>query len=810
MASPKILRIAVVSPGDVDAERERVLVVADEINRRLGATFGVRLDVWLWQGNTYPAFHLGGPQGHVDELLKIEDADLVIGIFWKRFGTPVPGADSGTERELRCAFESWKTKQQPRIMLYFNTEPYFFETDDEIEQARKVTRYRDSLPPEAFPWRFRGADDFERQLRGHLTAFLQQRSPGRVEPAPSSVATFQPPVFHDLIVRNSHLERLREALRTKPVVAAEGLSGVGKTYLASAFAAAAVQENLYSYVWWHQPEENETLDRLMAWLEEKAHLSRASPAAQARMLMQQLAETGGLLIIDDFERVDQDSYAMLLDAARGIAPHARLLLVSKTYTQPDPKLNAAHFLVGGFDTTELKTYLQDRGVFVAGDSLQMLHEKTDGLPIAASMFATLTRQFGHDPEELLHGAMSWLERIRSWFDKLCASVSAESMGLLRALSVSDTPFNLGSVREVGRSLRLERPDSVFDALQMAYLVQPYAPHLWRLHALVASFARESMMPEEIESAHLAFARYYEAGFSKRSSPVLRDMEFNHKVLAASHYQRAGAFSQSERIIHAIAKSAKARGAYELLIQLLEAQRAYPARSGWIDYHYAHCCLIVGRVADAAIAINRVDYSANDELSLSSARLHSEVLRATGHQEEALRVISARIEGAGETQFRGAVFSQAVSLKALLLVDAGRLDEAQTISDQLLGSARRKRDQIGHAVALVLLGRIEIAKSNHGPAEERFQTAVDMFRRSGDSRGLSWASTELALVRADREHDAAVVTLREALTLRAEISDCSPEYLGRLERARSYPVFAPLFPQIDAEMFRVKRMLRLPS
>jgi len=365
------------------------------------------------------------------------------------------------------------------------------------------------------------------------------------------------------------------------------------------------------------------------------------------------------------------------------------------------------------------------------------------------------------------------------------------------------------MREVGRSLRLARTDADFHALQMAYLIQPYATNLWRLHALVAAFARESMTAREIESAHLAFARYYEAGFSRRSGPVLTDMEFNHKVLAAGHYQRAGASNESERIIHGIVKSAKARGAYELLIQLLEPHRKNPERSPWIDYHFAHCCLIIGRVADAAMAISRVDYSKNDELSLASARLHSEVLRATGHPDEALRLISARIEIAGAAPLRGAVFSQAVTLKALLLVDAGRLDEAKTIIDDLLSRAQNRRDKIGHAVALTLLGRIEIANSNHGPAERRFQSAVNLFRQCGDSRGLSWASTELALVRADREHDAAIAALREALTLRAEISDCSTEYLERLDRARLHPVFAPLLPQIDAEMFRVKRMLRLP-
>jgi hypothetical protein len=46
---------------------------------------------------------LEGPQGLIDERMKIDEADVVIGIFWKRFGTPTSNAASGTEHELRRA-----------------------------------------------------------------------------------------------------------------------------------------------------------------------------------------------------------------------------------------------------------------------------------------------------------------------------------------------------------------------------------------------------------------------------------------------------------------------------------------------------------------------------------------------------------------------------------------------------------------------------------------------------------------------------------------------------------------------------------
>jgi hypothetical protein len=74
--------------------------------------------------DTYPGFHLDGPQGLIDPILRINDCDLLIGIFWKRFGTPTADGTTGTEHEFNLALQSWKEKGRPQIMFYFNQRPY--------------------------------------------------------------------------------------------------------------------------------------------------------------------------------------------------------------------------------------------------------------------------------------------------------------------------------------------------------------------------------------------------------------------------------------------------------------------------------------------------------------------------------------------------------------------------------------------------------------------------------------------------------------------------------------------------------------
>ncbi len=96
----------VVSPGDVAAERNAVELVVDDPQPRCRARERLPLPLWRWETDARPGLHLEGPPGLIDERMEIADSDVVVGIFWKRFGTPTGDAQSGTEHELRKVSET--------------------------------------------------------------------------------------------------------------------------------------------------------------------------------------------------------------------------------------------------------------------------------------------------------------------------------------------------------------------------------------------------------------------------------------------------------------------------------------------------------------------------------------------------------------------------------------------------------------------------------------------------------------------------------------------------------------------------------
>jgi hypothetical protein len=139
----KIWRITLVSPSDVAAEKATISSIILELNRRFeGSRIPVQLKTYQFETDVPPGLHGKGPQGLADKYLPIEDSEYVIGIFWKRFGTPTLGSKSGTEHELNKACQAFTEKGKPDVMLYFKIEPFWPETPEETDQCKQVMLFK--------------------------------------------------------------------------------------------------------------------------------------------------------------------------------------------------------------------------------------------------------------------------------------------------------------------------------------------------------------------------------------------------------------------------------------------------------------------------------------------------------------------------------------------------------------------------------------------------------------------------------------------------------------------------------------------
>jgi HEAT repeat protein len=174
MEQKRILRVVVASPNDVKPERDILPNIIDELNRGIAADKRLSLELSRWETDTYPGFHPEGPQGLIDPILDIANCDILIGIFWKRFGTPTKDGQTGTEHEFQCAYESWKKNGSPQIMFYFSKKGYTPQSVEETQQWGKVIEFKKKFPQEGLSWNYKNKRDFETQVRNHLTQLIRQ------------------------------------------------------------------------------------------------------------------------------------------------------------------------------------------------------------------------------------------------------------------------------------------------------------------------------------------------------------------------------------------------------------------------------------------------------------------------------------------------------------------------------------------------------------------------------------------------------------------------------------------------------------
>jgi hypothetical protein len=178
-ATREVLRVVLASPGDVEAERDQAAAVIDKVNQQAAAEHGYLLELHRWETDSQPGFHVRGAQGVVDDDLDIENCDVLIGIFWRRFGTPTSDARSGTEHEIRTAISAWKKSGQPRIMLYFSRKPATPINASETRQWGNVLEFKEEMAPQSLLWEYRDENDFREQLHNHLVAYVRKAAQDR-------------------------------------------------------------------------------------------------------------------------------------------------------------------------------------------------------------------------------------------------------------------------------------------------------------------------------------------------------------------------------------------------------------------------------------------------------------------------------------------------------------------------------------------------------------------------------------------------------------------------------------------------------
>jgi hypothetical protein len=154
-----VYEILIASPSDVVAERTILAEVIEDWNSANSRTYGISLQALRWELDSVPA--TGDRVQAILNRQLVEGADILMGVFWARLGTPTGKAVSGTAEEI----EHFRNRQKP-VLLYFSEANIPHRHD--AEQLRLLNEYRVRLEPDTLLSRFHDGADLRRRAARDL------------------------------------------------------------------------------------------------------------------------------------------------------------------------------------------------------------------------------------------------------------------------------------------------------------------------------------------------------------------------------------------------------------------------------------------------------------------------------------------------------------------------------------------------------------------------------------------------------------------------------------------------------------------
>lgn len=185
-----LVRLSFCEPSDVLPEIKIGRDIVNQWNRNHSEGYGLTVQDKHWISDAHP--EMGNrPQAIINRQI-IDDSDIVVAIFWKRFGSPTGIASSGTEEEIHRATELGK-----KVMVYFSDRESVAGPFDQT-QSELLWQFRQNIRTNysGLCWNFSSHAIFKKQFEGHLAHVLTGFRPIPADTAQHNISQPASQVIH--------------------------------------------------------------------------------------------------------------------------------------------------------------------------------------------------------------------------------------------------------------------------------------------------------------------------------------------------------------------------------------------------------------------------------------------------------------------------------------------------------------------------------------------------------------------------------------------------------------------------------------
>lgn len=168
MDSIKRIKVFISCTSEIKEEINSINLIIEEIIKTSGKRDQFTIEALNWNRDVYSSKGVE-VQSVVNEQIK--DFDLLIGILWKKAGTPTKEFPSGSIEEMSLALEKNKN-----IMIFFNTQSPSDINEIDPEQLQIIKNFKNDLSDKGFLYKeYNSINNFESMIKIDLYNIIHDK-----------------------------------------------------------------------------------------------------------------------------------------------------------------------------------------------------------------------------------------------------------------------------------------------------------------------------------------------------------------------------------------------------------------------------------------------------------------------------------------------------------------------------------------------------------------------------------------------------------------------------------------------------------
>lgn len=160
-------RCLLISPSDVNAERDALTSTVERWNAQIGNALEARVNLVRWESHSVPDM-ADEPQNVLNEQI-VDECDLGIALFWSRVGTPTSEHPSGSMEEIHRLLN-----RGAKVMVYLKTSP-IPQAQIDLEQLDRLKEIKAQFFQKGVLGEFDTISDLTELVLLHLTSTISAR-----------------------------------------------------------------------------------------------------------------------------------------------------------------------------------------------------------------------------------------------------------------------------------------------------------------------------------------------------------------------------------------------------------------------------------------------------------------------------------------------------------------------------------------------------------------------------------------------------------------------------------------------------------